>query len=350
MSLDAIIEQLRGATGVGVALLDLDTLRFRFQNDTFTEWFGPFEPSETLADRFPDLPVSALAARLAGDGRDAVQASLRLRRPSTTVTMQFSRAFGGAEPIVVVICQSITRIKELESMIDSYAMMVKRNARELKRDKEQVERLLLTIMPRAALEEYRVFGAIEPRVYEPVTVLSLEFTGFADLVERHEPGVIVSEMNEIYGAFNQIGEQFGCKRITTEGGLYVAVSGMPDPLADHANATAHSAIRYLRYLSDRNLSHPITWRCRIGIATGRLIGSVVGVQNHIYDAFGPAVYHAGRLREFARPMAIVVNDAFAAAVADAFDLEILGTLDFDATGATVHRLIDARDLAKIGAA
>jgi hypothetical protein len=44
------------------------------------------------------------------------------------------------QALLVVECQNITRIRELESMIDSYSALVERNTREIEREKERVER------------------------------------------------------------------------------------------------------------------------------------------------------------------------------------------------------------------
>ena len=63
MSIEAINEQLLRAIGVGVALIDLDTLALRYRNDTFTEWFGAAEDA-TLATVFPDLDADAIKAAL----------------------------------------------------------------------------------------------------------------------------------------------------------------------------------------------------------------------------------------------------------------------------------------------
>lgn len=307
MSIEAINEQLLRAIGVGVALFDLDTLTFRFHNDTFAEWFGEPEAGQHVADIFGSLELDPLQHALASEGRYNTETTFRLRRRPMTVALAFHRALDNEHQIAVLVCQNITRIRELEAMIDSYSMMVERNTREIKREKEQVERLLLNIMPRSVYEEYKTFGIVTPRLYEPVSVLYLDFTGFADLVAKLDPGVIVSELNDIYTAFDRIGEQFGCDRIKTVGDAYVTVSGLADGEEDHSTSVANAAVRFIRYLEQRNDSHPIKWHCRIGTATGSVIGSVVGVQKYIYDVFGPAVWRAGRLRLQAEPMTICAD-------------------------------------------
>jgi len=152
----------------------------------------------------------------------------------------------------------------------------------------------------------------------------LDFIGFTRMVEEEDPSVIVGELNDIFTAFDRISEQFGCERIKTMGDAYLAVSGMPDPNPDHIRAVANCAIRYVRYLERRNQASARQWRCRVGIATGAVVGSVVGVQKYVYDIFGPAVNLASRLQEFAEPMGIVAHDAMKGALVEQFGLTDLG--------------------------
>jgi adenylate cyclase len=342
MSIEAINEQLLRAIGVGVALIDLGDLRLRFQNDTFVEWFGVPERGSTLGEMFPGLDLDALRATLDGAGRYTTESTFKLRRRTMVVAMDFNLALDAGERIAVLVCQNITRIKELESMIDSYSMMVERNTREIKREKEQVEKLLLNMMPRSVYEEYKTFGVVTPRLYDPVSVLTVDFAGFGQAVERMEPGVIVSELNDIYSAFDRIGEQFGCERIKTIGDVYVTVAGVPDPAEEHGQAVANAAVRFLRYLAQRNASHPNAWAARIGLASGPVIGSVVGVQKYIYDVFGPAVTRAQRLRLICPPMSACADAATAAAVGERFALAPRGRQDLgDGAEAEVFALTEA---------
>jgi len=332
MSIEAINEQLLRAIGVGVALLDRETLRFQFSNDTFEEWFGKPEPQQVLSQLFPELDAKALSAALSDSGRFTAETSFKKKRRTMVIAVDFTAAGEGEERIAVLVCQNITRIRELEAMIESYSMMVERNTREIKREKEQVEKLLLNIMPRSVYEEYKTFGVVTPQMYDPVTVLMLDFAGFSEIVGSAEPGVTVSELNDIYSAFDRIGEQFGCERIKTIGDAYVTVAGLPDASPEHAISVANTAVRFIRFLERRNASHPIKWRCRIGIATGSVVGSVVGVQKYVYDVFGPAMNLARRLQEFCEPMQIMIQDRAADLLRDKFDLQSIGNREIHGFG------------------
>ncbi|WP_282610088.1 adenylate/guanylate cyclase domain-containing protein [Pelagibius sp. Alg239-R121] len=327
MSIEAINEQLLRAIGVGVALLDRSSLSFHFHNDTFEEWFGAQVGINPLPAVFEGLDVTALNAGLDENGRYTAEIKHKKKRRNMVIAVEFTAASEGEQQLVVLVCQNITRIRELESMIDSYSMMVERNTREIKREKEQVEKLLLNIMPRSVYEEFKAFGVVTPQLYDPISVLMLDFVGFTDMVASADPSVTVTELNDIYSAFDRIGEQFGCERIKTIGDAYITVAGLPDPMPDHAKAVANTAIRFIRYLERRNKSHPHQWHCRIGLASGAVVGSVVGIQKYVYDIFGPAVNLATRLQEFSEPMQISVQDEVAKTLREEFEIDSLGERD-----------------------
>ena len=325
MSIEAINEQLLRAIGVGVALLDQNTLNFTFHNDTFEEWFGNPDEADSLLELFAELDADQLKTALSETGRYTTETKFKKKRRTMVIALDFTSTSEDGQEIAVLVCQNITRIKELESMIDSYSMMVERNTREIKREKEQVEKLLLNIMPRSVYEEFKTFGVVTPQLYDPVSVLMLDFVGFTDMVASEDPSVTVTELNDIYSAFDRIGEQFGCERIKTIGDAYITVAGLPDPTPDHAKAVANAAIRFIRYLERRNKSHPHQWHCRIGLSTGSVVGSVVGIQKYVYDIFGPAVNLASRLQEFSEPMQISVQGEVAKTLRDQFEIESLGS-------------------------
>jgi class 3 adenylate cyclase len=54
------------------------------------------------------------------------------------------------------------------------------------------------------------------------------------------------------------------------------------------------------------------------LASGSVIGSVVGVQKYLYDVFGPAVFRATRLRQLARPMSIMAGPEVLEGLRDGF--------------------------------
>ena len=332
MNISAINEQLLRAIGVGVALFADDDLTLRFHNEKIAEWFGLPEAGASLPDIFPDIDLDAMRADLDAGRPHALELSVKPKRRTLVLALTVHRAGTDGDALLVVECQNITRIRELESMIDSYAAMVERNTREIEREKERVERLLLNLMPKSVYEEYRTFGVVTPQLYPQVSVVMLDLIGFTEAVAETDPNAIVGDLNDIFTSFDRISEQFGCERIKTIGDAYLAVSGLPEPNPDHARAVANCAIRYVRYLDRRNNGAEREWRCRVGIASGPVVGSVVGVQKYVYDIFGPAVNLASRLQSRADPMTIVAHDAMRADLVEEFGLRDLGSQEIRGVG------------------
>jgi PAS domain-containing protein len=151
VALSTINEQLLKSIGVGIAILRYRDLEFLFHNEAFAEWFGDPRSSETVATLMEDLRTPVLDAFKAG-GRYTGEVHIKPKRRTLVISLNLSIAEMEGEKIVVAECQNITRMRELEQMIDSYSNMVERNTRQLEREKERVEKLLLNLMPRKVYE------------------------------------------------------------------------------------------------------------------------------------------------------------------------------------------------------
>ena len=72
------------------------------------------------------------------------------------IALAFSRANSNGLSMLVVECQNITRIRELEAMIESYSTMVERNTRDLQREKERVEKLLGSVARDVSIKRWQM--------------------------------------------------------------------------------------------------------------------------------------------------------------------------------------------------
>lgn len=339
MDLAVFNEMLVDAAGVGLAVARADDLRLVFRNRRFAEWFRDL-PDEAAAAPDEDLPTApaSLAELLPRFDRAALDAALaegrtyrleverRVRRRSVTLAVgieAMTPATGapqpdGAGPFLTVECQNVSKVKELEYMIESYSKMIERQNRNLQREKERAEKLLLNIMPKTVYDELKAFGVTTPQRFDEASILMLDFVGFTEMALHEDPQALIAELNDLFTAFDRIAEQFGCERIKTIGDAYMAVSGIPDSTPDHAQNIAKVALLIQRYLNRRNQTHSQQWRARIGIASGPVIGSIVGVQKYVYDIFGPGVNLAARMEAMAGPMEIVVSETLFDLVRDDF--------------------------------
>jgi len=308
-----------------VALVEPGTWTIRFENARFREWFPSTSGRENdLADRLPSVDRARAVERITKGRPFRFENEVRVGPRTLTIQMELRPYAGDSEPLILVEGQNISKQKEAEYMLDSYSRLTERQNRELEKEKERGERLLLNIMPRAVYEELKDSGTTTPHTFDDVSVLMLDFAGFTDMAISRDPGALIAELNDVFTSFDRIVEHFNGERIKTIGDAYMAVAGMPDPDPEHAIHLAKTALRMRRFLERRNHTGAHQWRCRIGLASGPVIGSIVGIQKFVYDIFGPTVNLASRLEAFAEPGQILVTAEMARRIEDGFVLRGLG--------------------------
>jgi adenylate cyclase len=329
---------------VGVAVVDPADWSVRVENATFFRWFPPTDDDTDQLDvRLTDLDVGRARARVEGGGTFRFETEVRdgARAVSLRVELRLLEHEGAST--VLVEAHDISKQKEAEYMLDSYSQLAERNARELQREKERVEKLLLNIMPRSVFDEMTQFGTVTPHRFDDASIMMLDFVQFTSMAVSRDPAALVAELNDIFTAFDRIVELFGGERLKTIGDAYLAVSGLPDPAPDHAQNLARVALRIKRYLERRNASHTEQWVSRIGLHTGPVIGSLVGVQKYVYDIFGPGVNLAARLESVAEPMQIVVSEATYRLIANDFRFTDLGEVEVKGFGPQRIYSLDGED-------
>ncbi|MGP1253999.1 MAG: adenylate/guanylate cyclase domain-containing protein [Kiloniellales bacterium] len=323
---------LLDSAGVGLAVLNRDDLRLIFRNRRLAEWFPETEPGHVPEDLLEKINQATLEAELNAGRSYTVELEIKPKRRTISLALTFSLAAENASAVFLEV-QNVSKLRELEYMIESYAHMVERQNRDLRKEKERVEKVLLNIMPRSVYEEWKTFGVTTPTRFEAASILMLDFVDFTEMSLSHDPTALIGELNDIFTAFDRIVDEFGAERLKTIGDAYVAVCGLPEASPDHAQSLANVALRFVRFIERRNAQHKQTWRCRIGINTGPVIGSIVGVQKYVYDIFGPGVNLASRLEELAEPMQILITDSTWQLIRTEFRARDLGETEIKGFGA-----------------
>jgi adenylate cyclase len=321
MNMEAFNRLLLESIGVGLAVVNAETHQIMFFNPLFATWFPlPESGSRHISDVLAVIDSEKLKE---DEGRFSGEIQIKVKRRTLTIAINVSMTVTEDEntSALLVECTNISKVKELEYMIESYSELVEKNERQLRREKERAENLLLNVMPKAVYEELKDYGVTTPTRYEKVSVLMLDFVGFTEMTIASDPTVLVSELNDIFTSFDRIADQFGCERIKTIGDAYMAVSGLPEPNPDHATNIARTAVLFRRYIRERNRSSNVSWKCRIGLATGPVIGSMIGVQKYVYDIFGPGVNLAARMEALCEPMEITLCETTADLISDDFRLD-----------------------------
>jgi len=220
-----------------------------------------------------------------------------------------------------------------------YSLKKKANAR-LELEKAKSDKLLLNILPVRVANDLKEKGKSEPESFENVTVYFSDIVGFTNLASQLEPKILIAELNDIFTVFDSIIEKNNCERIKTIGDAYFCVCGMPEENPHHAENIVQSAIEIIAFLKKRNRTSPLSWKIRIGIHTGKVVGGVVGVKKYIYDVFGDTINTAARMESNSEPMKINVSETTYQIIKDKFNVIERGTLPVKGKGEMKMYFVD----------
>ena len=203
---------------------------------------------------------------------------------------------------------------------------------ELIQRRKETERLLNNILPGKVIEELKESGNSKPELFPNVTVLFSDFVNFTDISTTTAPETLISELSELFTVFDNIMEKNGCERIKTIGDAYLAVCGMPDSDANHAENVVRAATEIIAFLNDRNSSAPLKWEARIGVHSGPVVGGIVGTKKYIYDVFGDTVNTASRIETSSEPMKVSISDSTQKLLPETFHCTSRGPVELKGKG------------------
>lgn len=327
------LRQLTQSLGVGVALVELEGWEVVFENANFFKWFPPeSDADDPLTARLIGFKEDRAVSRIQNGRTFSYETETETGGRSAPISVEIRPLSDESSDLVVIECRDISKQKQAEYMLESYSKISEKNARELEREKERAEKLLLNIMPKSVYEEMKDYGTVTPQLFTDATILLLDFVGHTEKDISRDPAALVTELNDIFNVFDRITGMFDCERIRTVGDSYMAVSGLPDATPDHAHNIAKVALRMLRYIEKRNSAHLESWHCRIGINSGPVVGSLVGVQKYVYDIFGPGVNLASRMETTSEPMRITLNEDTFQLIKDDFECTERGEFEIKGFG------------------
>jgi class 3 adenylate cyclase len=180
-----------------------------------------------------------------------------------------------------------------------------REAREqLAAEKRKVDRLLDNILPAAAVAEIKRTGSVIPRRFENVAVLFTDLVGFTTYCDQHAAEEVVSDLGDLFVAFEECARLHGLEKIKTIGDAFLATAGLLEPVADPLRAAVNCALA----ISDAAGQSGRGWQVRSGVHLGPVMGGIVGRERYQFDVWGDTVNVAARLTGVASAGAVAVTE------------------------------------------
>jgi guanylate cyclase len=142
--------------------------------------------------------------------------------------------------------------------------------------------------------------------YPSTTVLFADLVGFTPWAGRTDPEQVVSFLDDLFSRFDALATECGVEKIKTIGDSYMAVAGAPEPRTDHAAAAVALARGMLGVVAEVRDAAGSALEMRIGLASGSLVGGVIGQKRILFDLWGDTVNIASRMESAGVPGRIQV--------------------------------------------
>lgn len=187
--------------------------------------------------------------------------------------------------------------------------------RLVERAEAQTEALLYNILPSAIVERLREHPKESiADAFADASILFSDIESFVPLSKSLGASRTVALLNEMMSRFDALAIKYGVEKIKTIGDAYMAVAGLPAPVADHADRLARMGVEMFAAKDEVAVLFGVMFRMRIGIATGPVMAGIIGTQKFSYDVWGDAVNLAARLESSGVPEHIQISAEARAAI------------------------------------
>ena len=226
--------------------------------------------------------------------------------------------------------------RNLESLVDE-------RTKELAKEKERSDKLLLNILPDEVAEELKESGKARARRYDQVTVFFSDIVGFTSFAEKIEPEELVKELDYCFKAYDRILSRYNIEKIKTIGDSYFCVSGLPVEYEKNAWEVVNFALdiqEWMKNESDKRKGK--FFEVRIGVHTGPAVAGVVGEAKFAYDVWGDTVNIGARMEQNSEAGRVNISDSTFSIVKDEFQCSFRGELEAKNKGKLKMYFVEGR--------
>jgi CheY-like chemotaxis protein len=193
-------------------------------------------------------------------------------------------------------------------------LSLRKALRDAERAQQEADRLLHTVLPKAAAEEIRLCGCVLPRRYDGVGVLFCDLANFTSYCDQHDPEDVVSRLDALFVRFEGIARSHGMEKIKTIGDAFMAAANLLCPNDDPVGSAVRCGHEMQKVTSEFGLG----WAARVGVHFGPIIAGVVGQERFQFDIWGDTVNVAARMAARSEFGTVAVTEETWGTISDRF--------------------------------
>ena len=216
---------------------------------------------------------------------------------------------------------------------------LRRRAAEARSDELLTNAIPASIATRLRRGESRIAEA-----YPDTTVVFADISGFTSWANATPPDRVVALLDDLFTRLDAVAAASGVEKIKTVGDAYMAVAGAPEANPEHAVAAVRFSRSVLAEVDAWRRANDLQLGVRIGLASGPVVGGIIGRRRILFDLWGTTVNAAARMESSGVPGRIHIAESTRALLRDSEPVEER-TVEVKGFGSLkTYLLADARGL------
>jgi adenylate cyclase len=145
--------------------------------------------------------------------------------------------------------------------------------------------------------------------YASTTILFADIVGFTPWAQRTPPADVVALLDDMFTRFDELADRYGVEKVKTSGDAWMGVAGAPVARPDHAVAAVQLGQAMVAAVADIRASSGVELEVRVGVASGPVVGGVIGQRRLLFDLWGDTVNVAARMESTDIPGRIQIAES-----------------------------------------
>ena len=204
-------------------------------------------------------------------------------------------------------------------------------------EQKRADALLHAVLPGQIVARLKNGEQVIADRLNDVTVLFADIVGFSPIAASLPATDLVARLGSVFETFDALAERHAVEKIKTIGDAYMAASGLPNSIDDHADRIVALGAAMLEALESRPQAE--SFQIRIGVHTGPVVAGLIGRHRFVYDVWGETVNVASRLESQGFAGCLQLSEATRLALKGNWPLETCAPVDLKGVGSMVTYLL-----------